>query len=155
MTEDPQWSAWSGETLAECAETPALAINPLIYAEVSIRFDRIEELEDALPEEDFLRLPLPWEAAFLRRRSCSMRRISSGYPKQDPLWTAGSVPEPALARFLESIQPLVGRLAAHARCLGGSSHRPSELLYSLYQKSPRRRCQLRVRMQLHLGVLPL
>jgi hypothetical protein len=77
MTEDPQWSAWSGETLAECAETPALAINPLIYAEVSIRFDRIEELEDALPEEDFLRLPLPWEAAFLRRRSCSMRRISS------------------------------------------------------------------------------
>jgi predicted nucleic acid-binding protein len=42
-----------------------LAINPLIYAEVSIRFARIEELEDALPREDFLRLPLPWEAAFL------------------------------------------------------------------------------------------
>ena len=39
--------------------------DPLIYAEVSIRFDRIEELQDALPEEDFLRLPLPWEAAFL------------------------------------------------------------------------------------------
>ena len=65
MTDGPQWSAWSGETLAECAERSALAINPLICAEVSIRFDRIEELEDALPEEDFLRLPLPWEAAFV------------------------------------------------------------------------------------------
>jgi hypothetical protein len=55
----------SGEALAECAERSALAINPLVYAEISIRFERIEELEDALPEENFLRLPLPWEAAFL------------------------------------------------------------------------------------------
>jgi predicted nucleic acid-binding protein len=59
----------------------ALAINRLVYAEVSIRFERIEELEDALPEEDFLRLPLPWEAAFLAgkcflryRRRCGGRR---------------------------------------------------------------------------------
>lgn len=65
LTEDSEWSAWSEEALAECAERSALAINPLIYAEVSIRFERIEDLEDALPEEDFLRLPLPWEAAFL------------------------------------------------------------------------------------------
>jgi hypothetical protein len=34
-----------------------------VSAELSIRFDRIEELEEALPAEDFLRLPLPWEAA--------------------------------------------------------------------------------------------
>jgi predicted nucleic acid-binding protein len=65
LTEDAEWSEWSGDALAECAERSALAINPLIYAEASIRFERIEELEDALPEEDFLRLPLPWEAAFL------------------------------------------------------------------------------------------
>jgi predicted nucleic acid-binding protein len=78
MTEDPQWSAWSGETLAECAESSALAINPLIYAEVSIRFDRIEELEDALPEEDFLRLPLPWEAAFLAGKCFVRYRRRSG-----------------------------------------------------------------------------
>lgn len=65
MTGDPDWSAWSGDALAECAERSSLAINPLIHAEVSIRFDRIEDLEDALPEGDFLRLPLPWEAVFL------------------------------------------------------------------------------------------
>lgn len=39
MTEEPEWSVWSSEALARCAEPTALAINPLIYAEVSIRFD--------------------------------------------------------------------------------------------------------------------
>ena len=56
-TEDPEWSAWSGQALAECAERSAVAINPLVYAEVSIRFERIEELEHALPDQDFPRLP--------------------------------------------------------------------------------------------------
>ena len=84
MTEDPQWSAWSGETLAECAESSALAINPLVYAEVSIRFDRIEELQDALPEEDFLRLPLPWEAAFLAGK-CFVRYRRRRGPRRSPL----------------------------------------------------------------------
>jgi predicted nucleic acid-binding protein len=65
MTEDPEWSAWSGEALGRCAESSAIAINPLIYAEVSIRFDRIEDLREALSEGDLLRLPLPWDAASL------------------------------------------------------------------------------------------
>jgi predicted nucleic acid-binding protein len=84
MTEDPQWFAWSGETLAECAESSALAINPLVYAEVSIRFDRIEELQDALPEEDFLRLPLPWEAAFLAGK-CFVRYRRRRGARRSPL----------------------------------------------------------------------
>ncbi len=84
MTEDPEWSAWSGEALAECAERSALAINPLVYAEVSIRFERIEELEDALPEEDFMRLPLPWEAAFLAGK-CFVRYRRRRGPRRSPL----------------------------------------------------------------------
>ena len=72
MTEDPEWSEWSCEALARCAESSVLAINPLIYAEVSIRFDRIEDLQDALPEGNFLRLPLPWDAAFLAAK-CFVR----------------------------------------------------------------------------------
>ena len=84
MTEDPQWSQWSGEALAECAETSALAINPLVYAEVSIRFERIEDLEDALPDEDFLRLPLPWEAAFLAGK-CVLRYRRRRGRRRSPL----------------------------------------------------------------------
>ena len=37
----------------------------MIYAEVSIRFDRIEDLEAALPGELIERLAIPYEAAFL------------------------------------------------------------------------------------------
>ena len=49
-----------------------------MYAEVSIRFERIEELEDALPAGNFLRLPLPWEAAFLAGRCFVRYRRRSG-----------------------------------------------------------------------------
>jgi predicted nucleic acid-binding protein len=84
LTEDPEWSAWSEEALAESAERSTLAINPLIYAEVSIRFDRIEELEAALPQEDFLRLPLPWEAAFLAGK-CFVRYRRRRGGRRSPL----------------------------------------------------------------------
>jgi predicted nucleic acid-binding protein len=84
ITEDREWSAWSGEALAECAEGSALAINPLVYAEVSIRFERIEELEEVLPEEDFLRLPLPWEAAFLAGK-CFVRYRRRRGGRRSPL----------------------------------------------------------------------
>ena len=49
-----------------------------MYAEVSIRFERIEELEDALPARDFARLPLPWEAAFLAGKCFVRYRRRSG-----------------------------------------------------------------------------
>jgi predicted nucleic acid-binding protein len=65
MTEDGRWFAWSRSVLEEHAENNILAIKPVIYAEVSIRFGRIEDLEAALPADLFERLPLPWEAAFL------------------------------------------------------------------------------------------
>jgi hypothetical protein len=65
MTEDPSWFEWSGEVLERCAEDSILCINPVIYAEVSISFERIEELEAALPGELIERLPIPYEAAFL------------------------------------------------------------------------------------------
>jgi predicted nucleic acid-binding protein len=65
LTEDREWLAWSGNALAACADDGSLAINPIIFAEVSIRFATIEELVEALPSTVFSRLPLPWEAAFL------------------------------------------------------------------------------------------
>ena len=64
FTEDPAWFPWSSEQVAKVAEQGTLGINAVIYAEISLRFERIEDLEDALPRE-ILRLSLPWEAAFL------------------------------------------------------------------------------------------
>ncbi len=65
MTEDPQWAEWSATALAEAADLGPLIINPIVYAEVSVRFSSIEDLDAALPQDDFTRTPLPWTAAFL------------------------------------------------------------------------------------------
>jgi predicted nucleic acid-binding protein len=64
-TDDPAWGARSGAALARAADEAVLVINPLVYAEVSVGFARIEDLEDALPEHVFRRDALPYEAAFL------------------------------------------------------------------------------------------
>src|SRR5690606_33592965 len=42
FTEDPTWYDWSAAALAEQAETTVLFVNPLVYAEVSVRFATIE-----------------------------------------------------------------------------------------------------------------
>lgn len=65
VTEDRKWFQWSSDTLARYAETHILVINPIIYAEVSIGFKRIEDVEVVLTPSFFRRDPLPWEAAFL------------------------------------------------------------------------------------------
>jgi predicted nucleic acid-binding protein len=69
LTVNSEWFEWSSTALAQAAEDGLLVINPLIYAEVSIRFQRIEDLDDALPPDDFIRTPLPWSAAFLAGKS--------------------------------------------------------------------------------------
>ena len=65
VTGDNKWFEWSSDALAKYAETHTLVINPIIYAEVSIGFHRIEDVEAVLAPTFFRRDPLPWEAAFL------------------------------------------------------------------------------------------
>lgn len=84
LTEDKTWFTWSAAKLAECAENSVLCINPVIYSEVSIGFARIEDLEDAMPEDTFTRLHLPYEAAFLAGK-CFLRYRRSGGLKRSPL----------------------------------------------------------------------
>lgn len=64
-TNDTRWFAWSSRALESAANESPLAINAIIYAEVSIGFERIEDLESAIPSSLFRRDALPFEAAFL------------------------------------------------------------------------------------------
>jgi len=84
FTEDPTWFAWSSAALEEHAESSALVINPIVYAEVSVRFARIEELEDALPADVFRREALPWEAGFLAGK-CFLKYQRRGGARRSPL----------------------------------------------------------------------
>lgn len=84
ITEDPDWSAWSTEALEKAADRYRLVINAVVYAEVSIRFAQIEDLEEALPKAIFDREPIPYEAAFLAGKSFLAYRQRGG-TKRSPL----------------------------------------------------------------------
>jgi predicted nucleic acid-binding protein len=78
LTEDAAWLEWSAGALATAAETGPLYINQIVFAEVSVRFTRIEELDDALPTGDFRRAQLPWPAAFLAAKAFVSYRRNRG-----------------------------------------------------------------------------
>jgi predicted nucleic acid-binding protein len=78
FTGDPEWGDWSSEALAVASDESMLAINPIIYAEVSIRVASIEDLDALLPTTAFLRLALPYEAGFLAGKAFLAYRRRGG-----------------------------------------------------------------------------
>jgi hypothetical protein len=83
-TDDPRWSAWSSVNLERAADESILVINALIYAEVSIGFDSIEALEEALPTDLYRREHLPYEAAYLAGKAFLAYRRAGG-ERRSPL----------------------------------------------------------------------
>jgi predicted nucleic acid-binding protein len=77
-TMDPRWSRWSVRAPEEAANEAPLIINPLVFAEVSIRYSRIEDLESALPSDLYRREPLPFAAAFLAGKAFLTYRRRGG-----------------------------------------------------------------------------
>jgi hypothetical protein len=53
LTEDRTWYDWSSDQITALADERVLVINPIVYAEVSIGFDRIEDLDEAVLSEHF------------------------------------------------------------------------------------------------------
>ena len=78
LTDDAQWYGWSAARLDEYAGRRQLCINPIIYAEVSVGFDAIELLDEALAPDACARLDLPWEAAFLAGKAFLQYRRAKG-----------------------------------------------------------------------------
>jgi hypothetical protein len=76
--EDPQWRAWSEAAIEQVAEETVLVINPIIYAEVSMGYARVEHVEAVLPVDRFRRETLPYEAAFLAGKSFLAYRRRGG-----------------------------------------------------------------------------
>jgi predicted nucleic acid-binding protein len=77
-TDDPAWGDWSADALERAGAGARLVINPLVYAEVSVAFDRIEDLDGLLPEAVFHREPLPWAAGFLAGKAFLAYRRKGG-----------------------------------------------------------------------------
>jgi len=83
-TDDPKWADWSAEALAEAHERGRVVINPIIYAEVSVGYDSIEDLDEALPVTDIERENLPYVAGFLAGKAYVAYRKRGG-SKRSPL----------------------------------------------------------------------
>jgi len=65
MGEDPIWAERSSRALADAANGAELAINPMIYAEISVGFPTEAALENLLGSTGLRRLDLPYAAAFV------------------------------------------------------------------------------------------
>lgn len=81
---DPDWADWSEAILREYGVTSTLNINPIVYSEVSIGFERIEDLESAINKSGFQMLDLPKEALFLAGKVYLKYRRAKGI-KRSPL----------------------------------------------------------------------
>jgi predicted nucleic acid-binding protein len=65
ITEDRRWLHWSAAALAQAAESSRLFINPIVYAEISVRFSKNRRARGDVPRSVIAREPIPYEAAFL------------------------------------------------------------------------------------------
>jgi predicted nucleic acid-binding protein len=78
IQDDPKWAAWSQAQLDSAAIKDVLIINPVIYAELSLAFRRIEELEAMLDRAAFRVDPIPREALFLAGKAFLQYRRRGG-----------------------------------------------------------------------------
>jgi predicted nucleic acid-binding protein len=84
ITEDAGFLAWSANAMATAAQSGVLFINPIVFAEVSIGFDRREDVTAALDMLDFEYVDLPWDAAFIAGKAFLEYRRKGGV-RRSPL----------------------------------------------------------------------
>lgn len=78
VTDDPAWGSWSADALAQARDDGRLVINPIVYAEISTGFERIEDLDETIPASDFEREPLPYQAGFVAGKAFLTYRKRGG-----------------------------------------------------------------------------
>jgi len=78
VTDDPNWSEWSLARLEEAALNGQVLINDVVYAETSIRYQRIEELDAMLAEAMIEIAPTPRPALFLAGKVFQRYRAAGG-----------------------------------------------------------------------------
>jgi predicted nucleic acid-binding protein len=84
ITGDERWADWSAGQIATAMDTGRVVINPLIYAEISVGYQTIEELDELLPATDYEREPLPYHAGFAAGKAF-LRYRRGGGDKRSPM----------------------------------------------------------------------
>ena len=106
MQDDPTWADWSQRQLDTWSLRGRLVINPIIYAELSMAFARIEELDAVLNDGGLSVEPIPRAALFLAGKAFLNHRQRKGAKTN------------VLPDFLVGAHAAVSRLAIVTRDLG-------------------------------------
>lgn len=78
LEDDPDWADWSVVRMRELAKIHALAINPVIYSELSLAFEAFEDFETAVADLELKFLELPRPALFLAGKAFARYRKRGG-----------------------------------------------------------------------------
>lgn len=78
LENDPHWAGWSQEKLESAALTHALAVNAVIYAEISVGFSRIEQVDALLKQTQIVVESIPREALFLAGKAFARYKARGG-----------------------------------------------------------------------------
>jgi predicted nucleic acid-binding protein len=78
VTDDQQWAAWSIAELEAASLRGPLLINDVVYAELSVRYARIEDLDAFVDEAGLAIAPMPRTALFLAGKAFIQYRKAGG-----------------------------------------------------------------------------
>lgn len=78
VTDDPKWADWSIAQLEAASLGGPLLINDVVYAELAVRYERIEDLDAFLDDAGLEMVPMPRAALFLAGKVFSQYRKSGG-----------------------------------------------------------------------------
>ena len=78
LQDDPQWADWSIGQLRAQSKVHRLAINPIIYAELSLTFATVEALDQTVADLGLVMIELPRPALFLAGKAFAQYRRQGG-----------------------------------------------------------------------------
>jgi len=78
VTDDQDWAEWSIEQLEAASLRGPLLINDVVYAELSVRYSRIEDLDALLDAAGLEIVTMPRPALFLAGKVFTQYRKSGG-----------------------------------------------------------------------------
>ena len=78
LEDDPRWADWSIDQLRAQSKIHPLLINPVIYAELSLTFSRVEALDQAIESMGLALKELPRPALFLAGKAFALYRRNGG-----------------------------------------------------------------------------
>jgi predicted nucleic acid-binding protein len=78
LENDPDWADWSIAQLQAQSRVHRLAVNPIIYSELSLTFSSVEALDDVLDSMQLGMVEIPKPALFLAGKAFVQYRRNGG-----------------------------------------------------------------------------